>query len=417
MMTSNPNMAAEMSKQTGMNIVTCIQLLLTIYYLLNINAEQMKAATDMMGSNGPPPGRAGSGGTDGRPPRMHAAGLAVKPGLQAVPPSPVMARASPDTFVGMHKLPHCVGVWATFTKGHYDSFVVDQESSNELIELIWKTCPGTKAKLSKRRLHMTTKYPSGGKLEIPGDTGLGSLLTGRPSPGFRGNFKIQVHITEFFISRDEHFASIPIAGIDTPFMFTPASKRVGTPDHLTLWGYPPVQAGRTLIGRKLALREPYMQETIASLQKMVRLSAEQEVRIDEREAMRIRELESQLYQRHNREGKRIRELEAKLREANRNVAKIEKRIYAFPMYMFPSLTLPIVILVQSMWRRKRAAKYVAKLRRCEWTHAQCIKYTIVLQRRWREIRRQREEIRRLQQEAQWLKYDQEDDEMYYHDYY
>ena len=48
------------------------------------------------GAGGPPPGRAGSGGTDGRPPRTPAAELAVKPGLRAVPPSPVMARASPD---------------------------------------------------------------------------------------------------------------------------------------------------------------------------------------------------------------------------------------------------------------------------------------------------------------------------------
>ena len=51
------------------------------------------------GPAGGAPARAGSGGTDSRPPRMPpstAAAELAKPGLQAVPPSPVMARASPD---------------------------------------------------------------------------------------------------------------------------------------------------------------------------------------------------------------------------------------------------------------------------------------------------------------------------------
>ena len=86
-----------------------------------------------------------------------------------------------------------------------------------------------------------------------------------------GAFKIKLHVAEVFVSENQQLASVVINGIDTPAMFMPQSGAVGTPEHLTLWGHPPVMAGRSLIGLPLTLRTPYMQVTAECLQNSLRL--------------------------------------------------------------------------------------------------------------------------------------------------
>eukprot|EP01031_Cornospumella_fuschlensis_P027326 gene27326-33011_t len=135
-------------------------------------------------------------------------------------------------------------------KSSFDSFVVID--SSRLREAIHEVYPEA-AKSMKEDLHMTVSYP--GKHKVPGLSVVNAAVYkhGYDFP------KVNLHVNEIHVSDDNKFASAVVAAIDTSIMFSFDNN--GTPAHLTLWGYPPVMAGRKLLGQPLALRNPFIHVT------------------------------------------------------------------------------------------------------------------------------------------------------------
>lgn len=139
---------------------------------------------------------------------------------------------------------------AYFDSNHYDSFKV--KDSSALKKAIARV--NTRAALYMGDdLHMTVCYPRKGV--VPG-------LSKADAVTF-ANYEdfpvVQLLVNEIHVSRDGKFGTAVIAGIDSAALFK--FNNNGTPAHITLWGNPPVMAGRQLIGLPLALRSPFIQVT------------------------------------------------------------------------------------------------------------------------------------------------------------
>lgn len=115
---------------------------------------------------------------------------------------------------GINLLPRKCVLWATFRAAHFDAFYLDGEALNELKGVIFEAYPFMSTRYSGHQLHMTTNYPGIGMPRELGVDKAGWESMGR-------SFCVQLRVTEFFVSPDMRIASVPIAGIDTPVMFSP----------------------------------------------------------------------------------------------------------------------------------------------------------------------------------------------------
>ncbi len=163
-------------------------------------------------------------------------------------PSDIPIDIQPTGFITLQE--ECI-LEAVFRSHYYDAFdVLNAEPLKRAIEQI---SPRAASKM-KANLHMTVAYPGKGK--VPGLSEAYTMVFKKASSAFPSVF---LHIREIYVTPDQQFGVAPVAAVDTaiPFMF----NNNGTPAHLTLWGNPPVEAGRSLMGKSLNLRNPFIEVT------------------------------------------------------------------------------------------------------------------------------------------------------------
>eukprot|EP01033_Poteriospumella_lacustris_P015211 gene15212-10879_t len=139
---------------------------------------------------------------------------------------------------------------ARFGSGYYDAFnVIDPAPLRAAIE---KVHPWAATQL-KRDLHMTVSYPS--KRRVPG-------LSEEYAQVFRygqGFPAVKLRVQEICVSDCKQFGAAVVTAVESAVLFSFDDN--GTPAHLTLWGYPPVQAGLMLIGRPIVVQQPFIRVT------------------------------------------------------------------------------------------------------------------------------------------------------------
>jgi hypothetical protein len=275
----------------------------------------------------------------------------------------------------LNKLARECILWATFRSAYFDAFFLDPEAVKELKEVIFEGYPFMSTRFNGCALHMTTNYPGQGKpRELLGVSGDDWNTMGR-------TFRVQLHVTEFFVSHNMSIASVPIAAIDTPFVFSPQSKHRSIPDHLTLWGHPPSNAGPALIGLPLQHREPYMHVTITCIEHafkdmLATLGSVRHTLVTANDSVRTLETQN---------SKMGTELSA-LREHS-----------ALSDAVLISALSPFAIRVQSIARSKVARRHVVRLRKSGMNNSEYTAHIVVLQRRWRDILCDRRE----EEDAYW----------------
>jgi hypothetical protein len=256
-----------------------------------------------------------------------------------------------------YKLGEVCIVEAFFTKRHYDSFVVRDSAS--LRTAIAKVHPAT-AMMMKAQLHMTVRYPSCGV--VPGVSSEHHWMFESIGPG------VLLHIAQIYVASD--VASAVVCGVDTPHMFTVPSESNRKPAHLTLWGHPPVRGGEVLVGKSLALRNPFMQMTEERLVAALAAHTERYAGLQSR----LSEAQSNWFQLNTDNyhlAAKARNIEAENRKLehhsevirglfNSRVVRIQAQVRRFlATHYVRGIPIRGLVIVQALVRRKAAVLHIA----------------------------------------------------------
>ena len=151
---------------------------------------------------------------------------------------------APDSEASFVELEEECTLEAVFQSGSYDSFIV--LNSDPLRCAIEKVRPDV-ARGMKSNLHMTVSFP--GRRNLAGlSTGFCDVLRRLP---------VLLFVRKIYVG--DGVGSAVVYGINAPVRFMTPMESNGRPAHLTLFGNPAEKAGRVLIGKKLELREPFIQ--------------------------------------------------------------------------------------------------------------------------------------------------------------